>query len=109
MQDFELFDIQSYDDLKNLLAFCERQKIGKIVYSPLKITKPRTGELSLQMRRLKRIYEHLAGNRRLDFRGGSWRLPYDVTQAALFAPFLQLCKETGITAKGCKENLIATH
>ena len=66
------------------------------------------GQLPLLMQQLLRVYEHLAGNRPLDFRGGSWRLPHDVAQVALFAPLLQLCELTGITTKGCKENLIAT-
>jgi DNA repair photolyase len=108
MADFELFDLQSQDDLKNLVSFCERQKIEKVIYSPLKITKPRTGKLTLQMQQLKRVYEHLAENQPLGFRGGSWRLPYEVAQSVLFASLLQLCQAAGIMAKGCKENLITT-
>ena len=108
MNDFELFDIQSHDDLHNLVSFCKQHKIRKVVYSPLKITNPRVGRLPLLMQQLRRVYEHLVGNRPLDFRGGSWRLPHDVAQVALFAPLLQLCEAAGVTAKGCKENLIAT-
>ena len=108
MRDFGLFDLQSYEDLKHLMSFCKQQKIRKIVYSPLKITNPRAGELSLLMQKFKRIYKHLAQNQPLNFRGGSWRLPHHVAQAAIFMPLLQLCQEAGIIAKGCKENLIAT-
>jgi len=108
MSDFDLFDIQSHDDLHNLVSFCKQYTIRKVVYSPLKITNPRVGRLPLLMQQLRRVYEHLAGNRPLDFRGGSWRLPNDVAQSALFAPLLQLCEAAGVTAKGCKENLIAT-
>ena len=45
IRDFELFDLQSHDDLEHLVSFCKRQEIRKIVYSPLKITNPRTGGL----------------------------------------------------------------
>jgi len=108
MNDFELFDIQSHNDLQNLVSFCKKHQIRKIVYSPLKITNPRVGRLPSLMLQLRRVYEHLSGNCPLEFRGGSWRLPHDVAQTALFAPLLQLCETAGVTAKGCKENLIAT-
>jgi len=107
MADFDLFDLQSLADLKNLVSFCKQHKIGKVVYSPLKITKPRTGELTALMRQIKLVYEHQAGNRPLEFRGGSWRMPYEVA-LPLLAPLQQLCQEAGIVAKGCMENLIAT-
>ena len=108
MSDFELCDLQAHEDLKNLVSFCELHKIRKVIYSPLKITKPRIGELSSLMRQLKRVFKHQADNHPLDFRGGSWRLPLDVAQLTLLAPLLQLCQEAGIVAKGCKENLIAS-
>jgi hypothetical protein len=108
MNDFGLHDVQSHDDLQNLVSFCKQHKIEKIVYSPLKITNPRVGTLPTLMLQLRRVYEHLSGNRPLDFRGGSWRLPHEVAQICLFAPLQQLCREAGITLKGCKENLIST-
>jgi len=108
MCDFELFDFQSYDDLQKLVLFCECEGIKKIVYSPLKIINPRVGKLPVLMQQLKRVYEHLSDNKPLDFRGGSWRLPYEVAQNCLFAPLLRLCQSASIAAKGCKENLIAT-
>jgi hypothetical protein len=108
MSDFELFDIQSHEDLKNLVSFCEQNRIEKIVYSPLKITNPRVGKLPVLMQQLRRIYGHLSGNRAIEFRGGSWRLPHDVAQVSLFDPLLRLCQAASITAKGCKENLLAT-
>ena len=108
MNDFDLCDLQSQEDLENLVSFCERHKIGKVIYSPLKITKPRTGEFTSLMQQLKRVFEHQADNRPLDFCGGSWRLPHDVAQDTLLTPLLQLCQEANIVAKGCKENLIAT-
>jgi hypothetical protein len=108
MNDFELFDFQSHDDLQNLVSFCEQHKIKKIIYSPLKITQPRAGKLTMLMSKIKRVYEHLSQNRPLDFHGGSWRLPYEVAQSALLAPLQILCQQADILAKGCKENLIAT-
>jgi DNA repair photolyase len=108
MRDFDLFDLQSQEDLKHLVSFCGQHKIRKVVWSPLKITIPRTGTLTSWMRQLKRVYEHLTQNRPLDFRGGSWRLPHDVVQSVLLAPLQSLCSESGIELKGCKENLIAT-
>jgi len=108
MGDFELPDLQSHGDLENLVSFCKQHKIRKIIYSPLKITNPRTGGLTVLMRQLKQVYKHLAGDRPLDFRGGSWRLPYEVARSVLLAPLLQLCQEAGIVAKGCKENLLET-
>ena len=106
MSDFGLFDIQSHDDLKNLVSFCKQQGIKKVIYSPLKITNPRVGKLPPLMLQLRRVYEHLSHDRPLDFRGGSWRLPHDIAQMLLFATLLQLCQEADIVAKGCKENLI---
>ncbi|MDR0328522.1 MAG: hypothetical protein LBI05_09535 [Planctomycetaceae bacterium] len=108
MNDFELPDFQSHDNLQNLVSFCKQHKIKKIVYSPLKITNPRVGKLPVLMQRLKRVYENMAQDRPLDFHGGSWRLPHEVAQNALIAPLLQLCQAAGITVKGCKENLITT-
>ena len=108
MGDFGLFDLQSYDDLKHLVSFCKQQEIRKIIWSPLKITNPRTGELTLLMQKFKRVYNHLAQDQPLDFRGGSWRLPREVSQPVILAPFLQLCQEAGIPTKNCKENLTTT-
>ena len=108
MSDFELPDFQSHDDLRNLVSFCERYGIRKIIYSPLKITNPRVGKLPVLMQKLKCVYEYLAWNQSLEFRGGSWRLPHAVAQSALLDPLLRLCQESGITTKGCKENLLAT-
>jgi DNA repair photolyase len=106
MRDFDLFDIQSQDDLWQLVSFCTREGIRKIIYSPLKITKPRSGSLPSLMNKIKRVYEHLSAGKPLEFRGGSWRLPQDIVQHVLFAPLLELCQEAGIEARGCKENLL---
>ncbi|MGL6194681.1 MAG: radical SAM protein [Thermoguttaceae bacterium] len=105
--DFGLMDFQSLDDLRNLVSFCKDNKIKKIIYSPLKITKPRIGELPETMRRIKRVYEYLAGQQRLEFRGGSWRLPEKIAHNALLEPLLELCREAEITTRACKENLLA--
>jgi len=108
MGDFELPDFQSHEDLQNLVSFCGHNGIKKIIYSPLKITNPRVGKLPMLMHKLKHVYEYLAGNQPLEFRGGTWRLPHGVAQSALLDPLLRLCQEAGIATKGCKENLLAT-
>ncbi|MGL4593206.1 MAG: radical SAM protein [Thermoguttaceae bacterium] len=108
MQDFGLMDFQSLDDLENTVRFCSENRIRKIIYSPLKITRPRVGKLPEIMRRIKIVYESLCDNQPLEFRGGSWRLPHDIAQIELVAPLLQLCNNSGIIVTSCKENLLAT-
>lgn len=108
MRNFGLMNFQSLDDLDNLVSFCKENKIKKIVYSPLKITRPRVGELPETMQRIKNVYEFLTGSQPLEFRGGSWRLSHNIVTFAIVTPFLQLCGNAGIEAKCCKENLLAT-
>jgi DNA repair photolyase len=107
MSDFGLFDFQSHDDLQNLVSFAKQAGIKKIIYSPLKITKPRMGGFTEVIMRIKDVYEHVARTP-LEYRGNSWRLPHADTQRVLFDPLLKLCTDAGIQAKNCKENLLMT-
>jgi hypothetical protein len=79
-----------------------------VVYSPAKICKPRGHKLSGPMQAIKRAYEAMAAPGKLDFHGGSWRLPWPVAKAQIVKPFLQICGSRGVSVKHCKQNLIET-
>jgi len=60
------------------------------------------------MEQVRQVYECLAGELPLIFRGGSWRLPDPVASQQVVAPFLNLADEFGLTGMMCKENLLST-
>lgn len=108
MSDFDLPNVQPTVDLDKLIRFCREVGVGHIVYSVAKITRPRTAGLSTVMKKMKRVYEQLAPERSLVFRGGSWRLPNTVGNELVVKPFLELCHQHAVHAKTCKSNLIST-
>ena len=108
MGDFGLPDVQSLPDLETLISFCREVGVRHIIYSVAKITQPRLGRLSEVMARMKNVYEYLAPNGALAFRGGAWRLPDVVAERLVVAPLLNLCRQYGMAAKVCKLNLIST-
>lgn len=108
MGDFELADVQSTDDLDHLVRFCREVNAEHIVFSVAKITRRRRGGLSPLMEKMKRVYEHLASDEGLVFRGGSWRLPNSVAKELVVKPFLDICRKHAIHAKACKDNLVST-
>ena len=60
------------------------------------------------MGKLLKTYRFLAEPAALEFRGGSWRLPWNIAQEHVVEPFLRLCKRHGLAAKFCKQNLLTT-
>lgn len=108
MTDFDLPDVQPLGDLESLVAFSRDVGARHIVYSPAKITRRRGGTLSPVMAKMRRVYEHLAAGRAVEFRGGSWRLPQSAGEELVLRPFLQLCRQYGVEAKACKASLLST-
>jgi hypothetical protein len=94
--------------LEALIRFCREAGVRSIVYSVAKITQPRLGGLSGVMQRMKLVYEHLAPENVIVFRGGAWRLPDAVAEQLVVAPFLDLCRRHSVVARACKANLIST-
>lgn len=107
LRDFGLRDVQPLEDLETLVRFSREIGAGHVIYSAAKITRRKSGGLPPVMAKMKRVYEHLAGGS-LAFRGGSWRLPPEVADELVLAPFLELCRQHGIPARACKANLVST-
>jgi DNA repair photolyase len=108
MEDFDLPDVQPLSDLEALLRFGREIGVSGVIYSVAKITRPRSGRLSTEMEKMKRVYEYLAQDQSLVFRGGSWRLPDAIAKELVIHPFLKLCRQHEMDAKACMVNLIAT-
>jgi DNA repair photolyase len=106
--DFHLPEPQTQEDLNQLLAFAAEVGVMHVVYSVAKLPRPRNGAMSEVMTKLLAGYRHLAGPGKLDFRGGSWRLPDDIAQSHVVEPFLSLCRHHGLLAQFCKQNLLRT-
>jgi DNA repair photolyase len=106
--DFDLPEPQTIDDLENLVSLAKELKVRHVVYSCAKITQPRWRKLSATMQALREVYRACAAPQKLDFHGGSWRLPQRIAEAQVVRPFLALCDKYGITAKYCKQNLVET-
>lgn len=107
-EDFSLPTPQTTRDLEELLKFAADIKAMHIVYSAARIVQPRFKPISQSMQNLKRVYEHIANLEKLIFRGGSFRLPERIVTQQIFQPFIWLCKNQGITAMHCPQNLIST-
>lgn len=99
---------QTLDDIEHLVGLASELRARHVVYSPAKICKPRAGRLSGPMEIVRTVYEALAAPHRLDFHGGSWRLPGPVAKARVVEPFLRVCERHGVRAKHCKQTLIET-
>ncbi len=106
--DFHVPEPQSLEDLKGLLDFAADVGVMHIVYSVAKILRPRKGALSVVMSSFLEGYRYLAGSNNLEFRGGSWRLPWNIAQEHVVEPFVDLCSRRGLATKFCKQNLITT-
>ena len=107
-EDFGLMEPQTLDDLEHLVALAKELNVRHVVYSAAKITQPRGRKLSGTMRAMREFYRACAAPEKLDFHGGSWRLPGNRAQALIVRPFLEICKRYGVRAKYCKQNLTET-
>ena len=88
MDDFGLTEPQTPDDLRHLLGLAKELDVRHVVYSAAKLTQPRGRKLSGTMRAMRDFYGACAAPEKLDFHGGSWRLPRDVAQTLIEKPFL---------------------
>ncbi|MEI8198111.1 MAG: hypothetical protein WCI73_19625 [Phycisphaerae bacterium] len=108
LADIGLPEAQSLDDLEKLVLLAKELGVRHVVYSPMKIVKPRGRSLSPIMQALRHAYEIMAAPERLDWHGGSWRLPRPVAEARITRPFLDLCRKHGVPAKFCMSSLVET-
>ena len=108
LTDLDLPEAQSLDDLEKLVRLAKELGVRHVVYSPMKIVKPRGRSLSPIMQKLRRAYEIMAAPERLDWRSGSWRLPGRMAAARITGPFLDICRKHGVPAKFCMSNLVET-
>ncbi len=108
MVDFGLPEAQTLDDLRYLVAFACEVKARHVVYSPAKIVKPRGRRLCPKMQAVRRAYECMGAPQRLEFRGGSWRLPDRLAGDRIVSPFRDICAKAAMPARYCKQNLIET-
>lgn len=105
---FGLEEAQTLEDLNQLACFAKEIGAMHIVYSPVKIIVPRTRAMTLPMIKLLEVYRILARPDKLEWRGGSWRLPAPIAANYITEPFLEICRRHGVTAKFCKQNLLET-
>ena len=106
--DFGLPEAQTIEDLEALVCLAREVEVRHVVYSPVKIVQPRGRRLSETMQAVRRAYEAVASPQKLDFHGGSWRLPRQVARDRVVESFLDICRKHGVRAKYCKQNLIET-
>lgn len=106
--DFGLPEAQTLEDLDTLVRLAREVEARHAIYSPAKIVQPRGRKLSETMQAMRRMYEAVASPHKLDFHGGSWRLPWPVTKAHVVQPFLDICQCLGVRTKYCKQNLTET-
>ena len=78
-----------------------------MVYSPVKIVRPRSRPMDSAMAGLKAAFQVMAASGKLVFRGGSWRLSPRAA-AMVTEPFVELCRKHGVSAKFCMKNLVET-
>ena len=108
LQDFGLPEAQALDDLEQLVALATELNVRHVVYSPTKIVQPRGRRLQPLMLALRDVYRTMAAPEKLDFHGGSWRLPDALARMHITQPFLDVCARQGVIAKYCKRDLIET-
>ncbi len=108
MTDFELPEAQTQNDLENLISLAKEVNVKHIVYSAAKIIQPRGRTLPKSLVKLREVYYAYAAPEKLVWRGGSWRLPASVIHQKVISPFLDICRDKGVSFKFCKQNLIET-
>jgi hypothetical protein len=97
MGDLGLPKGQSLDDWEHLVLLAKELNARHVVYS-----------LAPIMQTFRKVYELMAAPLRLDWRSASWRLPHNVAEARITAPFLEICRRHGVPAKFCMSNLVET-
>jgi DNA repair photolyase len=108
LADFGLTEAQMLDHLAALVRLAKEVGIAHVVYSSAKIVQPRARPLSATMCAMRKAYGFMASPGKLVVRGGAWRLPADVANSRIVAPFLEICRNEGVPASHCKHNLLET-
>jgi len=108
LADFGLTEAQTPDDLAALVRLAKEVGAPGVVYSTAKIVQPRGRALSTSMHAMREMYRFMVSPRKLAFRGGAWRLPADVADSRIVAPFLAICRRESVPASHCKHNLLET-
>jgi len=99
---------QTLTDLANLVRSAREFGARHVVYSPVRIVRPRYGPAGPAEQALLALCRSAAAPESLPLRGGSWRLPRELVERDVVGPFLALCREYGVTAKFCRQNLLET-
>ena len=108
LTDFCLSEAQTLDDLSKLVIFAKQAGARHVVYSPVKIVQPRYRKMTPAMTQVKEVYRAMAYPAKPVWRGGSFRLPKEISDREIVHPFLRICEEVGVRAKFCMTNLIET-
>ena len=106
--DCGLAEAQTLDDLAALVRLAKEVGAAHVVYSAAKIVQPRGRPLSATMRSMRQVYRFMSSPQKPVFRGAAWRLPGDVANSRIVAPFLEICRNEGVAARHCKDNLLET-
>lgn len=107
LADFGLPELQTLDDLEQLVLLARRLGAMHVVYSAAKLVRPRRGAPAPAVAALKMVYEAICSPGKPVWRGGSWRLIEPVARQVT-EPFLQLCRRHGVEAKHCMADLLST-
>lgn len=99
---------QTMRDWEALVTLARELRVHHVVYSALRLVRPRFGGLPGPVWRLKTHMERLAAPGNLEWRGGSRRLPEETVRRLLFEPFRDLCRSASVPALHCAESLLAT-
>ena len=108
LADFGLTEAQTPDGLAALVRLAKEVGARHVVYSTAKLVQPRGRPLSATMCAMREAYGFMASPRKPVYRGGAWRLPADVANSRIVAPFLEICRNEGVPASHCKHNLLGT-
>ncbi len=108
LKQFGLPEAQPLDDLEELVVFAKSMQVRHVVYSPLKIVRPRAHSLSPPMQCMLAVYRAVSAPEQPVWKGRSWRLPTRIARTHLIEPFLEICRRHGVHAKFCMSNLVET-
>jgi DNA repair photolyase len=105
---FGLVEAQTIEELRKLAEFGKSTGVDNIVFSPLKIVKPRGRTLDSSMLAMLKVYREMTHPGKPEFRGGSWRLPREIATTSIIDPFLNICRDVGVKTVFCMNDLIDT-
>lgn len=108
LADFGVPEAQTLDDLHELVTFAKQVGARHVVYSPVKVVQPRRKKMTPAMIQMKEVYRAMAYPDKPVWRGGSFRLPKEISDREIVRPFLRICEEAGVRAKFCMTNLVET-